>query len=81
MSTDNLAIRLKRLRESKGLTKYRLAKLSGVSQTYIYRIERGEIANSETRETISFEPLPHHILTILKDGGLIPHLRRSLGKD
>ncbi|MBV6343206.1 helix-turn-helix domain-containing protein [Candidatus Magnetobacterium casensis] len=36
---------MKSLREAKGLTKYRLAKLSGVSETYIYRIERGLIKN------------------------------------
>jgi transcriptional regulator with XRE-family HTH domain len=39
----DLGKRLKALREARGLTKYRLAKLSGVSQTYIYRIEKGEI--------------------------------------
>lgn len=39
------------LREGKGLTKYRLAKISGVSQTYIYRIERGEIKNPR-RDTL-----------------------------
>lgn len=33
---------VKRLRESKGLTKTRLAKLSGVSQSYISDIEAGK---------------------------------------
>ncbi|WP_218253808.1 helix-turn-helix domain-containing protein [Candidatus Magnetobacterium casense] len=45
MAPEALGTRLKSLREAKGLTKYRLAKLSGVSETYIYRIERGLIKN------------------------------------
>jgi transcriptional regulator with XRE-family HTH domain len=40
---EGLTTRLTAFRETKGLTKYRLAKLTGVSQTYIYRIEKGEI--------------------------------------
>ena len=35
----------------KGLTKYRLAQISGVSQTYLYRIERGETGNPR-RDTL-----------------------------
>jgi len=48
---NTIAARLKALREARGVTKYRLAKLSGVSQTYIYRIERGEIKNPR-RDTL-----------------------------
>ena len=51
MKFDNLANRLTAFRESKGLTKYRLAKLSKISQTYIYRIEHGEIKNPR-RDTL-----------------------------
>ena len=51
MILENLAVRLKALREERGLTKYRLAKLSGISQTYIYRIELGEIKNPR-RDTL-----------------------------
>lgn len=51
MTRESLGARLKALREAKGLTKYRLAKLSTVSQTYIYRIERGEIQNPR-RDTL-----------------------------
>jgi transcriptional regulator with XRE-family HTH domain len=46
-----LATRLKAIREGKGLTKYRLAKLSKISQTYIYRLELGEIKNPR-RDTL-----------------------------
>jgi transcriptional regulator with XRE-family HTH domain len=48
---NSLAARLKAIRQAKGITKYRLAKLSGVSQTYIYRIELGVIANPR-RDTL-----------------------------
>lgn len=51
MALEDLAARLKSFREAKGLTKYRLAKLSEISQTYIYRIERGEIKNPR-RDTL-----------------------------
>jgi len=48
---ESLAARLKTLREGKGLTKYRLAKLSGISETYLYRLELGEIKNPR-RDTL-----------------------------
>jgi transcriptional regulator with XRE-family HTH domain len=48
---ESLAARLKAFREAKGLTKYRLAKISGVSETYLYRIERGLIENPR-RDTL-----------------------------
>ena len=51
MTIETLKARFKRLREAKGLTKYRLAKLAGISQTYIYRIEQGEIKNPR-RDTL-----------------------------
>jgi len=48
---QSIAARLKALREMKGLTKYRLAKNTGVSETYIYRLERGLIENPR-RDTL-----------------------------
>ena len=51
MEKNSLAARLKAFREAKGLTKYRLAKLSRISQTYIYRLELGEIKNPR-RDTL-----------------------------
>lgn len=47
----SLAARLKAIRVNKRVTKYRLAKISGVSETYIYRIERGLIKNPR-RDTL-----------------------------
>jgi len=49
--SESIAARLKALREARGLTKYRLAKISGVSETYLYRIERGLIENPR-RDTL-----------------------------
>jgi len=41
-------------------------------------LEKGQVRNITTGEVIDFQPLPSHILTILRDGGLIPHLRKKL---
>lgn len=51
MNVESLATRLKALREREGLTKYRLAKLSGISEVYLYRLEQGEIKNPR-RDTL-----------------------------
>ena len=51
MALESLAARLRAFRQAKGLTKYRLAKNTGVSQTYIYRLEKGEIPNPR-RDTL-----------------------------
>ena len=51
MALESLAARLRVFRQAKGLTKYRLAKNTGVSQTYIYRLEKGEIPNPR-RDTL-----------------------------
>ena len=51
MQPQSIAVRLKAFREAKGLTKYRLAKNTGVSETYVYRIERGLIENPR-RDTL-----------------------------
>ena len=41
---------------------------------------RGEIRNLSTGEVITTKPLPKFIIEIIKDGGLIPHLRKKLRK-
>jgi len=38
----NVAKRLSALREKKGMSVYKLAKLSGVSSTYLYEVEQGK---------------------------------------
>lgn len=51
MASESLAARLKAFREARGITKYRLAKITGVSETYLYRLERGLIENPR-RDTL-----------------------------
>lgn len=52
MAEESMAARLTRLRKEQGLSKYRLAKLSGKSETYIYRLEAGEV-NNPRRDTLT----------------------------
>jgi 3-isopropylmalate/(R)-2-methylmalate dehydratase small subunit len=39
----------------------------------------GVVTNVDTGETISCQPLPDHLMEMVADGGLIPHLKRMLG--
>lgn len=39
---------------------------------------RGEIINSASGQHVPCEPLPHHLLQMIADGGLVPHLERTL---
>ena len=39
-------------------------------------LERGEIRNVSTGKEMRVEPMPQHILEVLKDGGIIEHLVR-----
>ena len=38
----------------------------------------GEVHNLTTGETLTCEPLPAHLLEMMSDGGLIPHLKKKL---
>jgi 3-isopropylmalate/(R)-2-methylmalate dehydratase small subunit len=38
----------------------------------------GRIENLTKRETLACEPLPAHLLEMLRDGGLLPHLEKKL---
>ena len=40
----------------------------------------GTVENLTTGETFSCEALPDHLLAMLSDGGLIPHLKKKLNK-
>jgi transcriptional regulator with XRE-family HTH domain len=51
VAQETTGARLRRLGEAKGLTRYRLAKVSGVAESYIYRIENDEIKNPR-RDTL-----------------------------
>jgi transcriptional regulator with XRE-family HTH domain len=43
VTSENIAARIKRLREARGLTKYRLAKLSGIDVAYMVQLESGKV--------------------------------------
>lgn len=40
--------------------------------------ERGAIANATTGETLACEPIPPHLMQMVRDGGLLPHLEKRL---
>jgi 3-isopropylmalate/(R)-2-methylmalate dehydratase small subunit len=40
----------------------------------------GTVENLTTGETLSAEPLPEHLLTMIGDGGLLAHLEKKLAK-
>ena len=42
------------------------------------RPEAGRIENLTTGETFSCEPVPEHLMTMIRDGGLVPHLEKKL---
>ncbi|NOY58381.1 MAG: 3-isopropylmalate dehydratase small subunit [Calditrichaeota bacterium] len=46
----------------------------GAGHEISVNIKKGEIRNFTTRETYRCEPLPDNMLSVLQDGGLIPHL-------
>jgi 3-isopropylmalate/(R)-2-methylmalate dehydratase small subunit len=43
-------------------------------------LEEGEIANLTTGETLHCEPIPAHLMEIVRDGGLLAHLEKRLGR-
>jgi len=42
--------------------------------------EDGEIANLTTGETLQCEPIPAHLMQMVRDGGLLAHLEKRLGR-
>jgi 3-isopropylmalate/(R)-2-methylmalate dehydratase small subunit len=42
--------------------------------------EAGRIENLTTGEVLSCEPIPSHLMQMLRDGGLVPHLERRLAR-
>ena len=42
--------------------------------------EAGRIENETTGETLACEPIPPHLMQMVRDGGLLPHLEKRLGK-
>jgi 3-isopropylmalate/(R)-2-methylmalate dehydratase small subunit len=40
--------------------------------------DRGILINRTTRQTLAFEPIPAHLMEMVQDGGLLPHLEKRL---
>ncbi len=53
-----------------------------ISQGDVLKIDpvEGRVENLTTRETLECEPLPEHLVDMIKDGGLIPHLKKKLAR-
>jgi 3-isopropylmalate/(R)-2-methylmalate dehydratase small subunit len=51
-----------------------------IHQGDVLRIEphAGTVKNLTTGETLKCEPLPGHLLDMIADGGLLPHLKKKL---
>jgi len=43
-------------------------------------LQRGRIDNRTTGETLACEPVPAFLMTIIRDGGLVPHLEKELAR-
>jgi 3-isopropylmalate/(R)-2-methylmalate dehydratase small subunit len=43
--------------------------------------EAGRIENHTTGETLACDPLPAHLLQMVRDGGLVPHLAKRLRRE
>ena len=43
--------------------------------------ESGRIENLTTGETIACEPIPAHLMQMIRDGGLLPHLEKRLARE
>ena len=42
--------------------------------------EKGAIVNLTTRQTLAFESIPAHLMEMVRDGGLLPHLEKRLAR-
>ena len=43
--------------------------------------EAGRIENLSSGETLACEPIPAHLMQMLRDGGLVPHLEKRLARE
>ena len=42
--------------------------------------QRGELANLDRGEKLACEPIPAFLMTLIRDGGLLPHLEKKLAR-
>jgi 3-isopropylmalate/(R)-2-methylmalate dehydratase small subunit len=43
-------------------------------------LSKGTIENQTSGETLDCEPIPEFLMTIIRDGGLLPHLEKKLAR-
>jgi len=43
-------------------------------------LERGKVHNRTSGETLDCEPMPAFLMTLIRDGGLLPHLEKKLAR-
>jgi 3-isopropylmalate/(R)-2-methylmalate dehydratase small subunit len=43
--------------------------------------QSGKIENLSTGETLACEPIPPHLMQMVRDGGLVPHLEKRLARE
>lgn len=46
--------------------------------TAVLELKNGRITNERTKASVSFPPIPHHLLDLLEAGGLVEKVRREL---
>jgi 3-isopropylmalate/(R)-2-methylmalate dehydratase small subunit len=56
------------------------AAISAGDQLALHAIQ-GELHNMTTHQMISVAPIPDHLMQMMNDGGLIPHLKRRLDRN
>jgi 3-isopropylmalate/(R)-2-methylmalate dehydratase small subunit len=42
--------------------------------------EAGRIENETTGDVLACEPIPSHLMEMVRDGGLVPHLEKKLAQ-
>ena len=42
--------------------------------------EKGKITNTTSGDVLDCEPIPAHLMQMVRDGGLLPHLEKRLKK-
>ena len=56
------------------------AKRIGDGDQLVVDLERGKVENCTSGETLDCEPIPAFLMTLIRDGGLLPHLEKKLAR-
>jgi 3-isopropylmalate/(R)-2-methylmalate dehydratase small subunit len=54
------------------------AKRIGDGDRLQLNFQKSELVNLTTGEKLAFEPIPEHLMEMVRDGGLLPHLEKRL---